>query len=101
MTDPAHRGHFVVMFHLLAASLSGASTDAPTAQGAVLAWVDHAAALLVADGRSPATARIDATVLASGLKGILLDRLVAGDHTRCDAAASRLIDAILTPSSRP
>jgi hypothetical protein len=35
-------------------------------------------------------------VLASGLKGILLDRLVTDDRQRCDAAAQRLIDAVLT-----
>jgi hypothetical protein len=38
----------------------------------------------------------DRDVVASGLKGILLDRLITNDHARCDAAATRMIDIFLT-----
>ncbi|GAA4423867.1 hypothetical protein GCM10023148_25880 [Actinokineospora soli] len=94
MTDDAQRGHFVVMFHLLAASLTD-PTDSPVAQAAIVAWVDQVTDLLQARGVDRARARTDATVLASGLKGILLDRLITADHARCDAAAARLLQLCL------
>ncbi|CRK60487.1 Transcriptional regulator, TetR family [Alloactinosynnema sp. L-07] len=86
MADPANRGHYVVMFHLLAAGL----TDGPfteIARHAVADWLDVVTGLL-ADRDEPS---VDATVLVSGLKGILLDLLVTGDRDRCAAAAHRLI----------
>ncbi|MFE9789313.1 TetR/AcrR family transcriptional regulator [Nocardia salmonicida] len=95
MTADEQRTHFTVMYHLLAAGLTTDSAEHPTARDAILAWVDYAAELLTGTGHDPAHARVDATVLASGLKGILLDRLVTGDKHRCDAAAHRLIDALL------
>ncbi|MFC7616388.1 TetR/AcrR family transcriptional regulator [Actinokineospora soli] len=49
MTDDAQRGHFVVMFHLLAASLTD-PTDSPVAQAAIVAWVDQVTDLLQARG---------------------------------------------------
>ncbi|MBC6446757.1 TetR/AcrR family transcriptional regulator [Actinokineospora xionganensis] len=86
MSDPANRGHYVVLFHLLAAGL----TDGPytaVARHAVTDWIDEVTHLL--DDRD--NPRADATVLVSGLKGILLDLLVTGDRDRCAAAAHRLI----------
>ncbi|WP_436492833.1 TetR family transcriptional regulator [Actinokineospora sp. HUAS TT18] len=86
MADPANRGHYVVLFHLLAAGL----TDGPfttVARQAVTDWVDEVTTLL-ADRDEP---KVDATVLVSGLKGILLDLMVTGDRDRCVAAAHRLI----------
>ena len=95
MAAEEQSAHFTVMFHLLAAGLTPSAPEAATARDAILAWVDYAADLLAATGRDEDTARADATALASGLKGILLDRLLTGDHARCDAAARRLIAAVL------
>ncbi|MFE1591397.1 TetR family transcriptional regulator [Nocardia sp. NPDC058705] len=95
MTADQQRTHFTVMYHLLAAGLTADAAERPAARDAIVAWVDYAAELLTRAGRDSARARVDATVLASGLKGILLDRLVTGDTQRCDAAAHRLIDALL------
>ncbi|MFE7741787.1 TetR/AcrR family transcriptional regulator [Nocardia sp. NPDC057455] len=97
MTAVEQRTHFTVMYHLLAAGLTPDAAEHPAARDVILAWVDYAAELLISAGRDPLHARIDATALASGLKGILLDRLVTGDSQRCDAAARRLIDAVLAP----
>lgn len=96
MTSPDQQAHFTVMFHLLAAGLTPDSPERPAATDAITAWVDYATDLFTTIGRPPTQARTDATVLASGLKGILLDRLITGDTTRCDAAARRLIDAIMS-----
>jgi len=81
------RAHFTVMYQLLTAALT---EDHPAARPAVTAWVDYAAALL--PDHDPATA----TALASGLKGLLLDRMVTGEDARCDAAAALLIDRLLS-----
>ncbi|WP_368854285.1 hypothetical protein [Nocardia abscessus] len=96
MTAVEQRTHFTVMYHLLAAGLTREAPEHSAAREAILAWVDYATELLTAAGRDPVHARIDATVLASGLKGLLLDRLVTDDPHRCDAAAQRLIEAVLT-----
>ncbi|MHA7133006.1 TetR family transcriptional regulator [Oerskovia turbata] len=97
MTDPAHAGHFTLMLQVLTASLDGDHPHRDVAQDAVTVWVEQVERLLVATGRSPADARADATLLTSGLKGLLLDRLVTGDHRRTDAAAERLVDLLLGP----
>ncbi|OLR93685.1 TetR family transcriptional regulator [Actinokineospora bangkokensis] len=81
--DPAH---FTVTFQLLAAALT---EEQPTARVAMTAWTDYAAALL--PDHDPAVA----TALASGLKGVLLDRMVTGDTERCDAAAAVLIERLV------
>ncbi|MGW6620220.1 TetR/AcrR family transcriptional regulator [Nocardia sp. NPDC055002] len=96
MTADEQRTHFTVMYHLLAAGLTNGAAERPAARDAILAWVDYATDLLARAGRDAVDARVDATVLASGLKGILIDRLVTDDEQRCDAAARRLIDAVLT-----
>jgi AcrR family transcriptional regulator len=95
MTDPAHTGHFTLMLQVLAASLDEGNPHSDVAHDAVTAWVDHVERLVVATGRPSAAARADATLLTSGFKGLLLDRLVTGDHQRTDDAAARLIDLLL------
>ncbi|MFF3063702.1 TetR/AcrR family transcriptional regulator [Oerskovia sp. NPDC057915] len=97
MTDPAHAGHFTLMLQVLTTSLEDGNPHHTVAQDAVDAWVEHVEGLLVGIGRSPDAARIDATLLTSGLKGLLLDRLVTGDLERTDAAAWRLVDLLLAP----
>ncbi|GIG62596.1 TetR family transcriptional regulator [Longispora fulva] len=96
MTDPGQRGHFTVMFHLMAAALTEGGPEPVAAQRGFRDWVDYTAELFAAAGRPRAAAEAAATALTSGLKGILFDRMVTGDHERCDAAANLLIAAILT-----
>ncbi|GAA3227278.1 TetR family transcriptional regulator [Oerskovia jenensis] len=97
MTDPAHTGHLTLMLQVLTTSLEEGSPHREIAQDAVTAWVVHVERLLVGTGRTPDAARVDATLLTSGFKGLLLDRLVTGDLSRTDAAAQRLVDLLLAP----
>lgn len=97
MTDPAHTGHFTLMLQVLTTALDDSRPHHAIAQDAVTAWVEHVERLLVGSGRSSDAARVDATLLTSGLKGLLLDRLVTGDLERTDAAAQRLVDLLLAP----
>jgi AcrR family transcriptional regulator len=42
-----------------------------------------------------------ATLLISGIRGLLVDRLITGDHDRVDRAARTMIERILTPAVAP
>lgn len=97
MTDPARTGHFTLMLQVLTASLEDGHPHHAIAQDAISAWVEHVEKLLVGTGSPPDVARTDATLLTSGFKGLLLDRLVSGDLQRTDAAAQRLVDLLLAP----
>lgn len=97
MTDPARTGHFTLMLQVLTASLEDGHPHHAIAQDAISAWVEHVEKLLVGTGSPPDVARTDATLLTSGFKGLLLDRLVTGDLQRTDAAAQRLVDLLLAP----
>jgi len=101
MTAAEHRGHYTVMFQIMTASLAEGHPYRETARRSVLDWVDETARLLVARGRDERTARNEATVLVSGLKGIVLDLLVTGDRERCEAAAAAFIARLTGDGSSP
>jgi AcrR family transcriptional regulator len=84
MSSAGQRPYYAVMFQLLAASLAQDHPYAEQARESIMTWVDQVAALLGGD-------RVRATVVASGLKGILLDFMATGDRERADAAARHLI----------
>lgn len=84
MSSVEQRPYYAVMFQLLAASLAEEHPYAEQARESIMAWVDQVADLLGGD-------RVRATVVASGLKGILLDFMVTGDRERADLAARQLI----------
>jgi AcrR family transcriptional regulator len=91
MTAAEHRGHYTVMFQIMTASLAEGHPYREVARRSVLDWIDETARLLVTRGRDERTARTEATVLVSGLKGIVLDLLVTGDRERCEAAAAAFV----------
>lgn len=95
MASAEQRPYYALMFQLLAASLAEDLPYIDQARESIAAWVDRVAAALGGD-------RIRATVIASGLKGILLDFMVTGDRERADAAARQLAGAVCdaTPPGR-
>ncbi|WP_257232428.1 TetR/AcrR family transcriptional regulator [Streptomyces sp. Rer75] len=62
------------------------------AADAVEIMIDPIAAAYVRLGHPPQQARVRATLLVSGLRGLCQDRLVTQDTARTDAAAHQLID---------
>ncbi|WP_406267338.1 TetR/AcrR family transcriptional regulator [Nocardia sp. NBC_00881] len=84
-----------VMLQVLGAACASHSPYTDYATSAIAAFVSALA------GRLRGLAFIDdpeviATLLISGLRGILQDRLITGDVERTDRAARRLIDQILS-----
>jgi hypothetical protein len=85
------------MFQVMAASLAEGRPYREVARRSVLDWVEAVTARLVEHGHEPADAARDATVLASGLKGIALDLMITDDRARCEAAATMLITVMTRP----
>ncbi|GCE44139.1 transcriptional regulator, TetR family [Rhodococcus wratislaviensis] len=65
------------------------------ATSAIHTLIDAVADAMVRCGISTRHSRDSATVAVSGLRGILLDRLVTGDAARTDRSASRLIEQVV------
>ncbi|MBP2208348.1 hypothetical protein ACVH9Z_30575 [Rhodococcus opacus] len=64
------------------------------ATSAIHTLIDAVADAMIRCGFSTQDARENATVAVSGLRAILLDRLVTGDVARTDRSASRLIEQV-------
>jgi AcrR family transcriptional regulator len=79
--------------------LSLATTDPDTygvyARTAVDVMLDPISEALISLGRPRADARIRATLIVSGLRGLCQDVLVTGQSRRVDAAAELLVDAVI------
>jgi AcrR family transcriptional regulator len=60
-------------------------------------WVDLLASGLRADGRSPAVARMEATLANAALLGLVLDLIATGDRRRTGRALRRMVEALAAP----
>ena len=79
--------------------LSLATTDPDTygvyARTAVDVMLDPISEALISLGHRRADARVRATLIVSGLRGLCQDVLVTGQRSRVDAAAELLVDAVI------
>jgi AcrR family transcriptional regulator len=96
-TDPARATEHQLLFHVFASAVRE-----PSAYRVVLDslddWVTVTTELAVAEGLPPDVAATTAQLLVSGIRGLLMDWLIAADRPRVDAAFGALLDALLPAS---
>lgn len=86
-----------MLLQLLSLATTQPEPYAALAADAVDVMIDPIADAYGRLGHDRADARLRATLLVSGLRGLCQDRLVTGDTDRTDAAAHRLIDDATRP----
>ena len=93
-TDPARLPEHQVFFALYARALRQPEKFTDFLAG-LDAWVEMTTDLAVAEGTDAATARRRAQLVVSAMRGLLLDRLAAGEPEQVDRAFELLVDELL------
>ncbi|MDX1873173.1 TetR/AcrR family transcriptional regulator [Mycolicibacterium sp. 120266] len=89
----AQRRKITMLFQVLSLATTDPARYQPYAHTAVTVMIDPIAEALTGLGCSPADARVRATLVVSGLRGLCQDALVTGERSRVDAAAELVIAA--------
>ncbi|WP_099024902.1 TetR/AcrR family transcriptional regulator [Mycolicibacterium palauense] len=82
-----------LMLQVLSLATTDPDTYQPYASNAVTVMLEPITEALVGLGREPEDARVRATLVVSGLRGLCQDGLVTRDRSRVDAAAELVIAA--------
>ncbi|WP_030255979.1 TetR family transcriptional regulator [Streptomyces violens] len=98
ITVGRQRGLVRMLLQLLSLATTQSEPYGALAADAVEVMVGPIAAAYVRLGHAEEDARVRATLLVSGLRGLCQDRLVTGDTARIDAAAHRLIEDATSPA---
>jgi AcrR family transcriptional regulator len=85
-----------LFFEVYGQALQGRDWARPLLDGIVEDWIGPVAAMLVAEGVSPDTARAVARLYVAAGRGLLLDVLATGDNDGVDAALRILVEMIHT-----
>jgi AcrR family transcriptional regulator len=96
LTSGEHSTHTRVLLQVMGTACVQQGPFVEYSTAAIESLVTALTGVLVRLDAAPDDAGAVATVLVSGLRGILLDRLITGDVERTDAAAHWLVDAVLT-----
>jgi AcrR family transcriptional regulator len=89
-------GAIRVLLQLLSLATTDPEQYGDLAADTVEIMVGPIAATFARLGHTPQEARVRATLLVSGMRGLCQDRLVTRDAARTDAAAHRLINDVVT-----
>ena len=96
MTTGREQGHATLVAQVISLAATDPDRYGALAAEALEAAIDPLVAALVRAGTPKAAARQRATILVSGLRGLLQDGAATGDRRRVNAAAKTLIDLVLT-----
>ncbi len=91
LSDPSLAPLERLFFELYSQALLGAAWGADLLDGIVEEWVEPVAALMVADGVDPGTARRRARLGVAVSRGLLLDLLATGDRDAVDGAMEEFL----------
>ncbi|MEH3140917.1 MAG: TetR/AcrR family transcriptional regulator [Mycobacterium kyogaense] len=93
ITRGRQRRSVSLLLQVLSLAITDPDTYQPYANDAVTVMLDPIATALAGLGFGTSDARVRATLVVSGLRGLCQDGLVTGDRSRVDAAAERVIAA--------
>ncbi|TRW88459.1 TetR family transcriptional regulator [Mycolicibacterium sp. 018/SC-01/001] len=96
ITRGRQRRSVSLLLQVLSLAITDPDTYQPYADDAVAVMLDPIAGALEGLGFG-SDARVRATLVVSGLRGLCQDGLVTGDRARVDAAAERVIAAAVAP----
>jgi len=97
ITRGAQRRTVGLMLQVLSLAITDPDTYQPYADQAVTIMLDPITKALVGLGYRRPEARVRASLIVSGLRGLCQDGLVTRDRSRVDAAADLVIAAAVTP----
>ncbi|TQF74824.1 TetR/AcrR family transcriptional regulator [Rhodococcus spelaei] len=95
LTSGEHSTHTRVLLQVMGTACVQQGPFVEYSTAAIETLVASLTGVLVRLGSEVGEATVVSTLLVSGLRGILLDRLITGDIERTDLAAQRLIDLSL------
>lgn len=99
-TDPRGRRHVRLFVAVTGRSLHGEPAFADAVARSIRSRTALIARALEAEGRSPAEASADATLILGTMRGLIVDLLLTDDRARVDAAFDAFL-AARAPDARP
>jgi AcrR family transcriptional regulator len=99
-TDPAREREHQVFFYVFSLALQDPAGFGDLL-GSLDAWVELTTQLAMDEGDPPDRAEARAQLVVSSVRGLLVDRLRAGDQLRIDSAFTLLLDTLLPVSALP